>query len=349
MTVAAVVVGAGNASRLWLPTLTRLDRFDLRALVDADVELARERAAEQGVAAPVLPDLSSALAERAPELVIDLTPPGNRLLLAAQAFDAGCDVFCEKPLATSIAAARELVELADARGRRLWVMQNRRHHPAMRALRRAIADGLLGDLILVAADFYKDVDPTGHFIGTMPSPLLADMAIHTFDQARYLVGADPIDVTAHEWNPPGSRFAGDASAVCTFRFPREVTFSYRGSWVASGQETTWFSTWRIIGTRGTAAWDGDGEPVVEVVEDGRARPVRLPDSAGDPNDHPAAIPAMLAAYAAGLPGETVAGDNIRSLAMVHAALEASRTGGAYSCSVSEQPRTAAANASEPRR
>ena len=37
----------------------------------------------------------------------------------------------------------------------------------------------------------------------MDSPLVLDMAIHTFDQARFITGANPISVYCHEFNPPG--------------------------------------------------------------------------------------------------------------------------------------------------
>ena len=38
----------------------------------------------------------------------------------------------------------------------------------------------------------------------MESPLLLDMAIHTFDQARFITGADALSVYCHEFNPAGS-------------------------------------------------------------------------------------------------------------------------------------------------
>ena len=50
----------------------------------------------------------------------------------------------------------------------------------------------------------------------MPHVLLLEMAIHTFDAARLILGADPVSVYCKEWNPPGSWYKQNASAVAIF-------------------------------------------------------------------------------------------------------------------------------------
>jgi predicted dehydrogenase len=332
MKIAAVVVGANNAAQLWLPTLRDHPLIAVRALADLDRDLARRRIDEHRLCCAPAGGLDEALAGPAADarLVIDLTPPATRVAIARIAFAHGCDVFGEKPLAPSLADAAALVDLARAAGRRYAVMQNRRFHPGMRSLRAAVESGLLGRVHSVDADFRKTVPAEGR-LGAMASPLLADMAIHTFDQARYLVGDRPARVHAHEWSPPHSPFAGDAAAVCTFEFAGGCVFSYRGSWVATGQETPWFSAWRLMGSEGTASWDGDGVPEAEVVTGhGPYGPVTeprpLPSPADARTEHPGAIDAMLRALADGTPFPTDAADNVASLAMVDAVLRSSRAG-----------------------
>ena len=61
--------------------------------------------------------------------------------------------------------------------------------------------------------------------------------------------------------------------------------------------------------------------------DGPAFDGRRLDVEPGPNDHPAAIPALVEAIAAGRPAETEAAANIRSLAMVEAAVASARSGG----------------------
>ncbi len=117
-----VLVGAGDACRLWLPVASRLPDVDRRALVDIDTARAERLVREHGVDVPVRAGLAAAVAELEPRVVVDLTPPAARRTVAEAAFAAGCDVIAEKPLAESVARARELVDLARRSGRRLVVM-----------------------------------------------------------------------------------------------------------------------------------------------------------------------------------------------------------------------------------
>ena len=90
----------------------------------------------------------------------------------------------------------------------------------------------------------------------MPHVLLVDMAIHTFDTARYISGADPVSVYCKEWNPAGSWYERDSSAIAIFEMSNGLVYTYRGSWCSEGLNTTWESDWRIVGQNGSLKWDG---------------------------------------------------------------------------------------------
>lgn len=86
------------------------------------------------------------------------------------------------------------------------------------------------------ADFYL----VAHFDGfrtEMDHVLLLDMAIHTFDQARYISGQDAEHDYAADWNPSGAWYRHGANAVAFFKMTDGVRFSYRGSWCAEGLNT----------------------------------------------------------------------------------------------------------------
>src|SRR5690606_2918206 len=176
-------------------------------------------------------------------------------------------VFCEKPMAATMQEARDLVRLAEETGRTFAVMQNRRFSSNIRAFKSLLEDGTIGRIGQINADFYIGAH-FGGFRETMDSPLLLDMAVHTFDEARYLSGADPLSVYCHEFNPPGSWFAGHASAVCIFEMSDGSIFTYRGSWCSEGVHTSWDAEWRINGQSGTAIWNGEDLPYAEVVAPG---------------------------------------------------------------------------------
>ncbi|HEY1370444.1 MAG TPA: Gfo/Idh/MocA family oxidoreductase [Gaiellaceae bacterium] len=321
------VVGCGAISASWFPTLRA--RPDVEIVAVADPDTSRARAASEGCA--VVADVEAAVGEGA-NLVVNLTPPELHRSVVGRALELGCDVLGEKPMTTSLADAEELIELAASTGRTYAVMQNRRFERGVRTLRDGLAAGRIGRPTFLCADCFVGAH-FGGFRDEMPSPLLLDMAVHHFDQARFLTGAEPVAVTCHEFNPAGSWYRGAASAVCTFELDDGSVFSYRGSWCAEGARTSWNGTWRVVGTEGTALWDGDGPPwserAVRPREPQLLWPAELerwePTSHAD-DGHEACIADVLDALTEGRAPETDASDNVRSLAMVFAALESAREG-----------------------
>ena len=182
-----LVVGCGGMSRTWLRYLVSRDELEVVGLVDLEPEAAAARAAEAGLEVPHFTELAAALAQTEPTVVCDVTIPEAHAGVATVALQAGCHVACEKPMAHSLEAAHATSALAAAAGLNYAIMQNRRYRPAIRAVRDIVASGALADLGIVNADFYLGPH-FGGFRDAMQSPLLLDMAIHTFDQARFITG-----------------------------------------------------------------------------------------------------------------------------------------------------------------
>ncbi len=176
----------------------------------------------------------------------------------------------------------------------------------------------------------------GGFRDAMASPLLLDMAIHTFDQARLITGAVPVSVYCHEFNPKGSWYAGNAAAICIFEMSDGSVFNYRGSWCAEGAPTSWEAEWRIVGDQGTAIWDGHNPPYAEVVAPGQEEGQFIKDCIRiDPEmsaferrttGHDGCLDEMFLALEESRPAETDCRDNRYSMAMVLAALESASSG-----------------------
>ena len=165
----------------------------------------------------------------------------------------------------------------------------------------------------------------------MPSPLILDMAIHHFDLARYMSGADPVAVYAQEFNPKGSWYKGDVAASCIFEMTDGVVFTYRGRWCAEGCHTSWNGDWRFIGDKGTLLYEHDQDPKAVVVANDEGFHRKLQDVAMPPpcvqyaGMH-GALREMLAFLRTGKKPQTECHDNIKSLAMVFAAIESSKKG-----------------------
>ena len=329
----AVLVGCGGMSRAWLNAAGERDDLEIVALVDIDRDNARWRAEEFGLdSALVGSDLTTVLRETAPDVVFDVTVPEAHTAVACTALRHGCHVLGEKPLAASMAGARRALRAAEKAGKIYAVIQNRRYNPAIRRLARLLARGAIGEITTVNCDFYIGAH-FGGFRDHMEHVLLLDMAIHTFDQARLITAADPVSVYCREWNPRGSWYDRDASAVCVFELSDGIVFTYRGSWCAEGLNTSWESDWRVVGTRGTAMWDGhEGIRAAAVKKSGdftsEMKELKVPALAKKDRvgGHAGLIDEFLYSVRKGVAPETVCTDNIKSLAMVFGAIESARRG-----------------------
>jgi predicted dehydrogenase len=158
------------------------------------------------------------------------------------------------------------------------------------------------------------------------------MAIHTFDQARLIMGRDPVSVFCHEFNPPGSWYRGNAAAVCIFEFADGQLFTYEGAWCAEGAPTSWEASWRVLGSQGTALWDGSTAPYAEVVDRAESGFQRFANRVqprlawSGQEGHFGCLDAMFEALASGRRPETDSTDNVKSMAMVFGAIESSERG-----------------------
>jgi len=331
--ISTLVVGAGGISNAWFPNLVA-SGAEIIGIVDLDAKRAQAAIEKHGLSPdiPTYQSLDVALAAGAPELVCDLTPPAHHYQTAKTALSAGCHVYSEKPMCDDLQKASEINSLAESVGKTYAVMQNRRYLPQIVRFKRTLASGEIGAITTLNADFYLGPH-FGGFRDEMEHVLLFDMAIHTFDMARFISNADPKAVYCHEWNPPGSWYSHGASAVAVFEMTGGIVFTYRGSWCAQGQSTTWESQWHAVGTAGSARWDGGAELAAERVTDeaeGFTYPVEaveLPAAeVWEKSGHGAAIDDFLACLREGRQPQTHGGDNIRSLAMTLEAIRSSERG-----------------------
>lgn len=328
-----LIVGCGGISNAWIKSLIEIGETNIVGLVDINIDNAKEKREQYALACEVFTDLETGIDTLKPDIVIDVTIPEVHYQVTTTALNKGCHVFGEKPLSDSMETALKMVAAAKLNNRSYSIMQNRRFNKEIRSFKRIIEDKEIGILGLLSASFF--LGPVfGGFREAMESPLILDMAIHTFDEARFISGADPLSVYCYEYNPAGSWYNGDASAVCIFEMSNGVTFTYNGSWCAKGDWTSWDADWRARGSKGTAGWDGTHLPWVETplpsekdVFLSQGKLTKVPDyGIVMTSGHTSCIQEMFAALKEGRDAETDCKDNIKSLAMVMAAMKSSREG-----------------------
>jgi predicted dehydrogenase len=277
---------------------------------------------------PDFTNLEQALLVTRPDFVVDASIPEAHEDVTITALRHRVAVLGEKPMTISLESARRMLTAAGDADCLYMVSQSRRYDAGLVGFKDAI--GSLGGAGLVTADFFIGAH-FGGFRDTMPDVLLKDMAIHTFDAARFLIGATPVSVYCDSFRLPWSWYSGSETAVATFEFDNGTRFSYRGSWAAEGHQTEWEATWRAVCPNGTVTWNGSEQVIIDRVidNDGFIRksqqdsvpisPMELSGIAGSLRD-------FLVTLDRGTEPWGICTDNIWSLAMVLYAVESSRLG-----------------------
>ena len=264
--------------------------------------------------------LEEALAAVDCDAVLVASPPGTHHAVAKDALAAGKHVLCEKPLATNLEDAFDLVGVAERAQRILMVSQNYRYNAPFRAMQRLVMQGELGDLASIRISFRHDTRSLfapEDFRYSMRHPYVLDMSIHHFDLLRAATGRDVRSVYARGWRVPDSPFVHQPAVAALLDLEGGVPVIYEGDWATHEPETSWNGDWEIIGEDGRLLWSGslDDRGTGEVIFErwGRgSHPVEQHDL--EFVEREATLQALRAAIEGGEPPETVGADNVKSLA-----------------------------------
>ena len=326
------LIGCGMMAATWAEYVSQRSDARVAALVDSNAANAEAFEQRFNFGARVFSDYREALDGTHVDVVLNTTPPRFHFDITMDALARGAHVLGEKPMAETLDQCEKLIEAVSRTGRTFAVMQNRRYLPGIRSAARMVRSGVIGKTGMVCADYFMGRSGMGRHYTTMENPLLVDMAIHTFDEARLLTGVNARTVQAYEFSHPGSDFGGKESAICLFEMEDGSVFSYRGCWCAPGANTPSQASWRVTGESGTLIWDGENMPYAELRGPVREtfitveRRVEGESVYTGRETYFGCLDAMFEALAAGKPPETAAGDNINSMRMVLAAVESARTG-----------------------
>ena len=187
MTIGIGIVGAGVMGADHARILHQgIAGAVLAGVHDADRPRAERLAAETG--GPRLFESAAALiGDPGIAAVLIAAPDETHAPLALACIAAGKPVLCEKPLAATLAACREILASEIAGGRRLvQVGYMRRFDPGYRAMRQSVAEGRLGAPLMMHCVHRNAVAP--HYIGS--DLVIANSMVHEFDVARFVLGED---------------------------------------------------------------------------------------------------------------------------------------------------------------
>ena len=189
--IRVLVAGLGNMGRSHALAYHHDPAFQIVGLVNRSaVDLPPDL---QGY--PLSPDYTEALHRLKPDLVCIATYSDSHADYAVAAMEAGADVFVEKPLATTVADARRVVDAAQQLGRKVVVGYILRHHPSwMRLIEEARALG--GPYVFRLNLNQQSSGPTWevHKALMQTTPPIVDCGVHYVDVMCQITDAQPVEV-----------------------------------------------------------------------------------------------------------------------------------------------------------
>lgn len=192
--VKAAVIGTGFMGRVHLEAISRLGFVEVVALGTTNANRA-SRLAREFCIDRLETDSRKILDDSEIQVVHVCTPTAQHAQMVKDALLAGKHVLCEKPLATSVAAARELASLAKQRNLRNCTNHNLRFYPLVQHMRRLREQGELGEILVVQGTYLQDyllyeTDWNWRLDSrdSGPSFAMADIGSHFCDMIEHITG-----------------------------------------------------------------------------------------------------------------------------------------------------------------
>jgi predicted dehydrogenase len=181
------VIGCGSVSTQYLPILTQSPFVDVVSLCDIRPERARNQAAKYKIANHY-PNVEAMLAGVAFDFLVDLTDMQEHEKINRRGLEAGKHVWSEKPIANTLAAGQELLQLAQSKNVRLWGAPITVHSPQFRFMAKALAKGALGRLAAAHAHYGHEGPNWSSFFYEKGGGSLPDLAVYNLTSLTGLLG-----------------------------------------------------------------------------------------------------------------------------------------------------------------
>ena len=236
-------------------------QVDVVAIADTDPQRLAQVGDSHAIAARHS-DALALLATEALDVVSICVPNKFHLPLTLAAIDAGCHVLCEKPMALSAAEGRQMLDAAQAAGKRLMINFSYRFSAQSRALKAQVDAGFFGDFYFGRSVWHRRRGMPG-FGGWFGQKALAgggpliDLGVHRLDLALWLMGyPQPTWVMGSTYDPiaraaaarSGKAFDVEDLAAAFIRFDNGASLVLEASWAAHIREAELMET-RLLGTR----------------------------------------------------------------------------------------------------
>jgi predicted dehydrogenase len=248
-----LVVGCGNMGASHARAYRRMPEFEVVGLASRGPKARGALSRELG-GLPEFGDFHEALRASRPDVVSVNTYPETHGAFARAAIEAGCHVFCEKPLSTTVAEAQAVVDAARARRRKLVVGYILRVHPAWTRFIE-IARTLGKPLVMRMNLNQQSHGPAWNWHRNLMDSMspLVDCGVHYVDVMCQMTGAKPVRVSAI-----GARLTDELKPGMYNYGQLQVTFDdgsvgwYEAGWGPMMSEVAFFVK-DVVGPKGSVS------------------------------------------------------------------------------------------------
>ena len=249
------VVGLGSLSiNQILPAFAKCEASKVTALVSGSPDKAQKLAIRYGVAEKNIYSYANYDTIRDNpdvDIVYVVLPNSMHAEYTIRAAQAGKHVLSEKPMATTPAECRQMIEASRQAQRKLMVAYRVRYEPYNQALIKVARDKEFGPLKVVLSDHGFNIgDPAQWRLkrAMAGGGSLMDIGIYSLNAARYVTGEEPTEVSALEYTTPNDPRFAEVEETINFqlRFPSGVLANCTSSYGAP------FNRIRAVGTNGWA-------------------------------------------------------------------------------------------------
>jgi myo-inositol 2-dehydrogenase / D-chiro-inositol 1-dehydrogenase len=192
MTLRIGLLGAGRIGKVHAGAVASTAGATLVAVADALPAAAKAVADPSGARVSSIDEI---IAADDIDAVLITTPTDMHADLIERAAKAGKKIFCEKPIDLDVARVRKCLKVVERTGAVLMVGFNRRFDPHFGELKRRIDAGAIGSVEMVQIVSRDPGPPPADYI-KRSGGLFRDMTIHDFDMARFMLGEEPVTVSA---------------------------------------------------------------------------------------------------------------------------------------------------------
>ncbi len=192
MTVRFGLLGAGRIGKVHAKAVSENGNAKLVAVADPFAAAANAIASAYGCDVRTIEAIEAA---DDIDAVVICTPTDTHADLIERFARAGKAIFCEKPIDLDTGRVETCIDVVAKASGKLMVGFNRRFDPHFMAVRKAIDDGKIGDVEMVTITSRDPGAPPVDYI-KRSGGIFRDMTIHDFDMARFLLGEEPVAVSA---------------------------------------------------------------------------------------------------------------------------------------------------------